>query len=102
MGRRASDLDAIAAVVVDLLARALAKVVLLDRHYAAAGIVRPDGQGEPTLPLYLGALNAARLTARQLAEHLGRQGESAETLEDYIVSRYGSGKKASVPAPARE
>jgi hypothetical protein len=82
MGRRASDLDAVSGVFVDLLARALAKVSLLDRYYAEAGIVREDGTAQPTLALYLSALNAARLTARQLAEHMGSQGETGEQLED--------------------
>ena len=71
-GRR--DLDAVSAVYVDVLARSLAKAVMLDSYYAERGIVRPDGQGEPTLAVYMSALNQARLTAGKLAEHMSPAG----------------------------
>jgi hypothetical protein len=88
LGRRASDLDAISALYVDLLSRSLAKLALLDKHYAAAGIVREDGQGQATLPLYVSMLNSARLTAARLADHMARQGEQGEDLADYIAANY--------------
>jgi hypothetical protein len=86
---RASDLDAVSAVYVDVLARSLAKVVMLDAYYVERGIVRPDGTGEPTLGVYMGALNQARLTAAKLAEHMSRQGATGDDLRDYIDAEYG-------------
>jgi hypothetical protein len=90
LGVRASDLDAVSAIYVDVLARGLSKVQLLDTYYAEKGIVRADGQGEPTLGVYLSALNLVRLTTGRLSEHLTRQGGLTESLEDYIDERYGS------------
>lgn len=93
MGRKATELDVTSAVLVDLLARALAKLQLLDEHYARTGaIVREDGTAEPTLGLYFTAHNAARLTAGRLADHLARQGDHrGETLEAYIEANYSNG-----------
>ena len=91
LGVRAADLDAVSAVYVDVLARSLAKAVMLDSYYAERGIVRPDGQGEPTLALYMSALNQARLTAGKLAEHMSRQGVTGDDLHDYIDSEYVQG-----------
>ena len=88
LGVRGGDLDAVAAVYVDVLARALAKIQLLDEYYAVHGIVRADGQGEPTLPIYGSMLNQARLTAWKLAEHMAREGQQGPSLEDYIDSTY--------------
>jgi hypothetical protein len=88
LGMRASDLDAISAVFVDVLARSLAKVVMLDAYYAERGIVRSDGQGEPTLAIYMSALNQAGLTAVKLAEHMSRQGVTGDDLHDYIDAEY--------------
>lgn len=91
LGLRAGDLDAVSAILVDLLARSLAKLQLLDEHYARVGIVRADGSGEPTLALYFSALNSARLTAGRLGDQLARRGDGGESLEDYIVQTYGPG-----------
>lgn len=92
LGVRASDLDAVSAVYVDVMARGLSKVQLLDTYYAEHGIVREDGQGEPTLSVYLSALNVVRLTAARLSEHLVQQGGfPTESLESYIEGNYGNG-----------
>ena len=89
MGRRSRDLDPVGWVLIDLLSRSLAKLAILDRYYAETGVVREDGSGSPTLPLYVSMLNSARLTASRLAEHLARQGAPVtETLESYIEANY--------------
>jgi len=89
LGRKAGDLDVTSAVLVDLLARALAKLSLLDQHYARTGIVREDDSAAPTLHLYFTALNSARLCAGRLADHLERLGDaSGETLESYVEANY--------------
>jgi hypothetical protein len=90
LGVRSADLDAVSAVLVDVLARSLALAGMLDRFYAGRGVVREDGQGEPTLAVYLSALNQARLTAAKLAEHMSRQGVTGDDLRDYIVENYGA------------
>ena len=89
LGRQARELDAVAAVLVDVLARFVAKVELLDRFYEGRGIVLEGGEAQPTLSVYFSALNGARLTAGRLAEHLARQGSPAEDLEGYIIEHYG-------------
>jgi hypothetical protein len=93
LGVRASELDAMTLVYLDLTARALSKLTLLDQHYGrTGGIVREDGTGAPTLPAYISLLNTATRTARMLADHMKSQGEHrGEQLEDYIVTRYGNG-----------
>ena len=91
LGVRASELDAVSVVFVDVLARSLALAGMLDRFYIGRGVVREDGQGEPTLSVYLSALNQARLTAAKLAEHMARQGVSGDDLHDYIEAEYGNG-----------
>ena len=104
LGVRARDLDAVSAVYVDVLARSLAKAVMLDSYYAERGIVRPDGQGEPTLAVYMSALNQARLTAGKLAEHMARLGVSGDDLADYIDAEYGAmatASKSRCPRPSR-
>jgi hypothetical protein len=65
----------------------------LDAFYAERGIVRPDGQGEPTLAVYLSCLNQARLTASKLAEHMARQGVTGDELGEYIDATYGNGSR---------
>ncbi len=89
LGVRAGDLDAIAGVMVDLLARSLSKLQLLDTYYIQHGIVRVDGEPEPSLNAYLALLNTSRLTASKLAEHMASQGRRGPTLEDYIDAQYG-------------
>jgi hypothetical protein len=90
LGVAARDLDAVSAIYVDVMARGLSKVQLLDTYYAERGIVREDGQGEPTLSVYLSALNLVRLTAGRLSEHLQRQGGlPTESLQSYIEGNYG-------------
>ena len=64
------------------------KLSLLDQRYDVHGIVRADGEGEPTLGQYVALLNSARLTARHLSEHMQRQARG-ESLDDYIIDQYG-------------
>jgi hypothetical protein len=90
LGVRARDLDCVSAVLVDTLARYVSKAEMLDRHFAGSGVVRPDGQPEPSLALYFTALNGIRLTAERLGEHLRRRGVSGDSLYDYIDQKYGS------------
>jgi hypothetical protein len=86
---RASELDPFAAVHVDLLARSLGRIVLLDEDYARRGqVVDAQGQPAPSLPIYVSLLNSARLTATKLAEHMNRKGTPAVSLRDYIDERY--------------
>lgn len=86
---RASELDAVSAVHVDLLARSLSKIQLLDEFYAYRGqVVDADGQPEPSLSIYVALLNSARLTAQRLSDHLARKGAAAPSLQDYIDQRY--------------
>jgi hypothetical protein len=86
---RASELDPFSAVHVDLLARSLSKIQLIDEFYAVRGqVVDADGQPEPSLPIYVSLLNSARLTAAKLSEHLNRKGRPATSLQDYIDARY--------------
>lgn len=92
LGVAARDLDAVSAIYVDVMARGLAKAQLLDTYYAEHGIVREDGQGEPTLSIYLSALNLVRLTAGRLSEHLSRRGGlPTESLDSYIDQTYRNG-----------
>ncbi len=86
---RASELDTFAAVHVDLLARSLSKIQLIDEHYASQGqVVDADGQPAASLPIYVALLNSARLTAAKLAEHMNRKGAPTASLADYIDARY--------------
>jgi hypothetical protein len=86
---RASELDPFAAVHIDLVARSLSKIALIDEHYASRGqVVDADGQPAASLPIYVALLNSARLTAAKLAEHMHRRGTPATSLADYIDQRY--------------
>lgn len=86
---RASELDAVSAVHVDLLARALSKVQLIDEFYAYRGqVVDAEGQPEPSLQIYVSLLNSARLTAQRLSDHMARSSAPAASLQDYIDTRY--------------
>jgi hypothetical protein len=89
MDKRAGELDVTAAVFLDLLCRALGKVTQLDAWYAEHGIIKPNGEGQATLTVYLAALNSARLSAQRLSDHLARQnGGSEPSLDDYISATY--------------
>lgn len=92
LGVQARDLDAVCSVLVDVLARFASKIELLDRYYEGRGIVRQGGEPEPTLPVYLGLLNGARLTAERLGVELRRRGDRSErALADYIEATYSNG-----------
>jgi hypothetical protein len=93
LGKAPAELDLTAAVLIDLLARALSKLQLLDEHFAReGGIIRDDGTPRPPMQVYFTALNSARLTAAKLAEHLDRLGDTrGEALSDYIEQTYVNG-----------
>ena len=64
--------------------------------------MREDGRGEPTLSVYLSALNLVRFTAGRLSEHLERQGGLPnETLESYIDGTYRNGDPDVTVATSR-
>lgn len=88
MGRRADELDPVASIHLDLLAKALGKLGLLDSYYARSGIISEEGVAQGSLGLYVTLLNSARLSAQRLAEQMSREGETSDDLADYIEANY--------------
>lgn len=89
LGMRLGELSAVEAVLVDVLARFLAKAELIDRYFEGRGILEADGEPKGALASYFAALNGARLTAKQLGEQLDKRRDgSEETLEAYIEANY--------------
>ena len=82
-GLRASDLDGLGLAHLDLAARALAKVELLDEYWAdpAHGFINAKGEPHPAAKVYFAAINSARLALARLEAHLRAQGD----LEPSIV-----------------
>jgi hypothetical protein len=88
-GLRASDLEGLGLALLDNWARAQAKVVLLDAHFAEVGFLDETGEPVPATKLYFTALNSARLALVRLNEHLKARAPGEESLADYIARAYG-------------
>jgi hypothetical protein len=82
-GLRASDLDGLGLAHLDLAARALAKVEILDEYWAdpAHGFIDARGEPHPAAKVYFAAINSARLALARLEAHLRARGD----LEPSIV-----------------
>jgi hypothetical protein len=82
-GLRASDLDGLGLAHLDLAARAVAKVEILDEYSAdpAHGFIDAKGEPHPAAKVYFAAINSARLALARLEAHLRARGD----LEPSIV-----------------
>jgi len=70
LGMRARDLDAIGRALLVNWSRAAGALALLDDHADTAGWLDEDGEPRGFTRLYIGLLNAERLAALRLADHL--------------------------------
>lgn len=70
LGLRVADVDAIGRALLLNWSRAAGALALLDVHANEAGWLDEDGEPRGFTRLYIGLLNAERLAALRLADHL--------------------------------
>jgi hypothetical protein len=88
-GLRVGDLDAVGVARLDGWARAQAKAELLDRYFAAHGLLDEQGAPRPAAAIYFTALNSTRLALNKLEDHLRtRVRTPTADLEAYLATTY--------------
>jgi hypothetical protein len=58
----------------DQYVRIIGKIDLIDRYLAEYGVLRPDGEPQPAMRLYVALQNSARLSLVRLEDHLRKRG----------------------------
>jgi hypothetical protein len=64
------DLDPLARGYLDSYVRLVAKIELIDAYVAEHGLLKSDGEPQPSLRLYVALQNSARLALIRLESHL--------------------------------
>ena len=82
---RASDLDPLARGYLDLYARTLAKVELLDAYFAEHGLLTASGEPQGGARFYVSLVNSARLALSRLEAHLASRDPAVAGIEALIV-----------------
>jgi hypothetical protein len=92
IGLRANELDGIGRALLDNYARAQSKVEILDRYFAAEGLLTTKGIPRPATRIYFTAVNSARLALVRLNEHLKeRRHDPTGELHRYLEARVVNG-----------
>jgi len=73
IGVRAADLDAVGKAYLNLYVRLVAKLDLLDRHFAEVGLLKANGDPQAAVRFYVSLANSTRLALARLEEHLRTQ-----------------------------
>jgi hypothetical protein len=82
---RAGDIDPIGKAYLDSYVRLAAKIDLADLYVEKYGMIRPDGEPQPVMRLYVALQNSARLALARLEQHLRTSDPAASGLEALIV-----------------
>ncbi len=85
LGTRAADLDPLGRAYLDLYVRLQAKLDLLDRHFAAVGLLTAKGEPQPATKFYVSLANSSRLSLARLEQHIHtRQSDPIVELQTYL------------------
>lgn len=88
-GLRLADVDPIGRGLLDLYARTAAKLDAADEYLEANGMLRPDGEPQPVMRLYVSLANSARLALVRLDAHLReRTSDPVRELNEYLEANY--------------
>jgi len=91
---RSADLDPIGRGFLDGYCRTQAKIEAIDAFVAVNGLIRPDGEPQPVMRLYVSLCNSARLSLQRLEGHLGAR--TSDPLGDYLSQAYGEVEEEEV------
>lgn len=85
LGLSPRDLDPIGRGYLDGYCRTIAKVEAIDAYLGEHGLMRPDGDPQPVLKLYVSLVNSARLALARLEAHVrGRRHDPQAALAAYL------------------
>lgn len=88
-GLRLADIDPIGRGLLDLYARTASKLDLADAYIEAHGMLKPNGEPQPVMRLYVSLANSARLALVRLEAHLRtRTGDPVAALNSYLDATY--------------
>jgi hypothetical protein len=68
LGLSARDLSPLARGFLDLYCRLSAKVDQIDRYIGEHGLIRPDGEPQPVMKVYVSLCNSQRLSLQRLED----------------------------------
>jgi hypothetical protein len=87
------DLDAIGRGYLDAYVTLRAKVDAIDAYVDEHGLIRPDGEPQPVLKLYVSLQNSARLALARLEQHVRvRRSDPIEDLQTYLRAKRAAGE----------
>jgi hypothetical protein len=92
IGTRVSDLDPIGRAYLDQASRLAAKVELIDRYVDEQGLIRPDGEPQPVMRLYVSLQNSLRLALARLEQHLRSREDPSMVV---VLQGQARGREAS-------
>lgn len=91
LGVSAQQLDAIGRGYLDLLARSLAKVELLDDYFQRNGFLDEEGRPRPGADRYFQAIEASRRNLAKLEEHVLARAEGPSMVVEMQALARGNG-----------
>ncbi|HXH87349.1 MAG TPA: hypothetical protein VNI55_01915 [Gaiellaceae bacterium] len=87
IGLRASDLDPIGRGYLDTFCRVQAKLEAIDAYIDREGLIRPNGEPQPVMRLYVSLANSARLSLSRLELHVrAHVSDPHEVVRDWFAT----------------